>query len=166
MDHEEKFDDGFDSDGKCGPFFDCIHEEGTQLFNEDLNRLTEIQVEGMDYNGEDSCESESEPIVTATECDIGVDGVGDGAPIHVPIKEEQLVKMKAADLKRELKARNQPLSGNKSTLLQRLRETLANKIPVGPKPEVDKEKRTEKRTKQNSTLFLLEKHIGSCWIVR
>ena len=29
VDHEEKFDDGFDSDGKCGPFFDCIHEEGT-----------------------------------------------------------------------------------------------------------------------------------------
>ena len=37
VDNEEKFDDVFDSDGECGPFFYCIHEDGTQLFNEDLN---------------------------------------------------------------------------------------------------------------------------------
>ena len=32
---EEKFDDGYDTDGQAGPFFDCIQEEGEQDFDED-----------------------------------------------------------------------------------------------------------------------------------
>ena len=36
LDLSEDFENGYDSDGEIGPFFDCIQYEGEQIFDEEV----------------------------------------------------------------------------------------------------------------------------------
>ena len=114
--NESKFEDGYDSDGAAGPFFDCLEEEGDQIFDEeDLDLVDAMAAIIM----EDDKEKEGDVIDVVEE-----------VPKHVPIAENILVKLKVAELRLELKMRNCPVSGKKPELVCRLREALAKEIPV------------------------------------
>ena len=116
--NESKFEDGYDSDGAAGPFFDCLEEEGDQIYEEeDLDLLDAMNAMIM----EDDKEKEGDVVDVEEEEEV---------PKHVPIADNILVKLKVAELRLELRMRNCPVSGKKPELVCRLREALAKEIPV------------------------------------
>ena len=137
--YEERFDDGYDSDGMIGPFWECRDLEGEQDFEEDIidalredghesmevTMLDGFQVSAFDIN-EPPPES-NDAITTQEESKIEADTPPNR---HVPISDDVLKGLKVKDLKDELRRRQQPVSGNKSVLLRRLEHALENKLPV------------------------------------
>ena len=136
MKMEAKFDDGYDTDGEAGPFYDCHNDEGPQLYDEE--ELTTIDVDAV-MNDDEQGGVDDELVQLADGSDADADGEGDSediveatvVPEHIPIEESVLNGMKVLDLKEQLKLRGQPVGGIKSVLLSRLKKALDEKIPVG-----------------------------------
>jgi hypothetical protein len=95
---EDAFNDGYDSDGELGPFYNRTDKEGQQLFNEDDD-------DGVGFVAEKAIDDERD-----IDTDVGADT--DSAddvlvPVHVPIDLDTLNKMNTTELKNELKLRQQ-----------------------------------------------------------
>jgi hypothetical protein len=71
---EDAFDDGYDSDGEMGPFYNRIDKEGQQLFNEDDDNC-------VGFVTERAIDDERDVDTDAGNMDTAVDIV----PDHVPI---------------------------------------------------------------------------------
>ena len=114
--YEDKFDKGYDSDGRIAPFWECLEEEGKQDYDE--NDLAEVGIDELDDADIDAdvIEALSESPTTQAEEKI----VESELPInvHVPISDDVLKSLKVQDLKLELRMCGQPLTGNKPVLLR------------------------------------------------
>ena len=106
---KKKYDDGYNSDGEQGPFFNTINIEREQDFEED-----EVVKEVTDYSDmpNDSEDSTSDP------------------PRNEDIPPDAFRKLKVLDLKEELKKWKQLTVGFKKVLLERLELSLNNKVPL------------------------------------
>ena len=133
---EDKFERGYDSDDDIGPFVDAIEAEGEQDFEENsIPHMTEPTPPDLSNdNNEEAGNGE---------------GVGGQ---FIPIDEDTLKKLKVAELKEELKIRNQPVYGKKDVLLLRLRDALSAKKVVFTPAELEKVKaNNKKQTKSTMT---------------
>mmetsp|Transcript_11562 Transcript_11562/g.13430 ORF Transcript_11562/g.13430 Transcript_11562/m.13430 type:complete len:118 (-) Transcript_11562:891-1244(-) len=108
-----------------GPFGDAIELEGEQDFDEEEGEIATQIDEHVILSS-----SQSE----ASTANNNVEDVAtpDPAPpmIHVEIASDELNKMNANQLKSELRKHGQAAAGNKSTLQERLKTCLKDKIPV------------------------------------
>ena len=123
--YESRFDQGYDSDGNPGPWCDMVKEEGPQFFEEDFifdPNLTNL-------HGDDPS-----PSIVTNSTEPTEPSLPPSSPpppkTHVPIDEALMKGMKNPELKAELQARGEPVSGSKSVLLRRLFKALENRIPV------------------------------------
>ena len=109
--YEKRFKEGYDSDGGCGPFFDCIDKEGDQVFNEaDLPDLRH-----MIQDKKTETETETE---TVTDSEDEVDLIEPAIfPTHVPIEASALSNMKVTDIRAHLKMRNIVAKGKKVDII-------------------------------------------------
>ena len=142
---EGKFDDGYDSDGECGPFFDLEDVEGLQIFDEEvMMERTEDDTNNNNEEGtvdETNNQQEAERIVEAD--DRHVDVVDTVEPQHVPISDDTLAKFSREEIKEQLRIRRQKLGGNKQQMLDRLKKALEEKVAVvgaAPKSQPKKKK--------------------------
>ena len=128
---EDKFDDGYDSDGAIGPFWECLEEEGLQDYDEE--EMTEVasttEVLPDEQETENACTSEPDR-EEKEECMAEVLEPKPPPMVHLPIETDVLKGMKVPELKLELKKRGQPVGGNKSVLQRRLEVALSKKLPV------------------------------------
>jgi hypothetical protein len=115
---EGRFDNGYDSDGKAGPFYDVTSREGKQIFEEDDEF-------GIPFVPERAIGDVAAAGVVAAAVEEKEEEVG----IHVSIEEEDLKKMKASQLRDELRCRYESTSGTKSELLKRLEISLQEEKP-------------------------------------
>jgi hypothetical protein len=117
MRNQDRFEEGYDSDGMCGPFSTLLEEEGPQMFDEDAAPNHQpIPPEGLFT---DDTTGENTKLVVA------------GATGHVPIDVAALNKMTRTELLVELKKRGQMMKGKKvGELLDRLQKALDTKIAV------------------------------------
>jgi hypothetical protein len=119
--NDNKFENGYDSDGDDGPFYDVTLREGKQFFDEDDD-------DGNIFVPEraiDDIAAADDVVGGAEEEEKEEEEVG----IHVPIDEEDLEKMKGAQLKQELKLRYESTAGIKAELLKRLKKALQEEKP-------------------------------------
>ena len=101
-------ENGCDSDGEVGPFFDAVASEGSlELDEPTVPEVEDAVAEGTQQNNED------------TEA-----GAENNEGKDITIDEATLLSLKVADLKKELQMRGQSTTGKKSILLDRLRETV------------------------------------------
>ena len=121
---EDGFEDGYDSDGEIGPFYDAVEEEGEQVFDEPMWNET-----GGD-EGYVSCEES----VTDSTKEAPVEAINEDemlpTNIDLPVNIDSSVLMgfNVKTLKEELRIRQQSMSGNKAVLQYRLKHSLT--IPV------------------------------------
>ena len=125
---EDNFDFGYDSDGELGPFFDMEDVEGVQMFDEPVLGEEPPPETPEDNNENEVCEAEENNQPKGSNSG---DNVAPPAPTgHVPIEEDELLKLNRDQLKHQLRIRGQKLSGNKSEMLERLQKALEEKLPV------------------------------------
>ena len=120
---EDKFDDGYDSDGEL-PFVNMEAIEGPQDFDEEAVGETaenEENTNTMTELAKITDAADANPEGTTTQLEEGK---------HVEIAEDVIVKMKKNELTDELKKRGCPVHGNKGVLLERLRDALKDKKPI------------------------------------
>ena len=109
---------GYDSDGEL-PDFDCFEDERNKI---DEYNEPEIQ---------DTPSLHTTTVATATP-------TSTAGGEFVPITREALMKLKVDELRRELKKRGIPVSGNKNVLQVKLQKAMDDKVPV--LTETDKER--------------------------
>ena len=108
---KKKFDSGYDSEGKIGPFYDCWEDEGDQMFDED-----EVPQE-MDF------EEDVEAVATVAEeggddQNVATAQVVEATQVreYIHIENEAVMKFGVKELKEELKKRNLKVGGQKEEL--------------------------------------------------
>ena len=106
---EELFENGYDSDGLKGPFFDAIEEEGEQDFDEDS--------------------LDSKPHTAEIEEEEG--GNTSNTSDQVVLTKNIVMNMGVKMLKDELKKRQLKVGGNKKSLQERLLTALESNVPTG-----------------------------------
>jgi hypothetical protein len=138
---EDGFDDGYDSDGEMGPFNNRTDKEGQQLFNEDDD-------DGVGFVDERLIDDErdGDMVVGDTDTDVAVQGV------HVPIDCNTLNRMNVVELKIELKLREQPTSGAKFKLKERLVKALDKKLPKYTEESLAKKKEAATQAKKRNPI--------------
>ena len=119
--YEELEQEGYDSDGSLGPFYDAVEDE------EDLEYYEEEEVPSSDGTDADGERAQN----------VNVDGEGngetegDGAPvIDPPLALEAVPGLKVKELKEELGKRGLSKTGLKPVLVERLIKAINDKIPV------------------------------------
>ncbi len=117
--NDDLYENGYDSDGAIGPFFDGVQDEMDE----------EVMLEKED----EALPTSMGGLVEAT--------VPFLSPVllHIPIEEKVLSKMKVKEVRRELIMRGIVPKGKKSDQLQALRKALSDKLPCDPSlaPEED-----------------------------
>jgi hypothetical protein len=118
---EDAFDEGYDSDGKMGPFYNRTDKEGPQLFNEDDD-------DGVGFVAERAI---GDDVVEQSRSIDDTDAVDDEVhvQVHVPIDLNTLNKMNLVQLRNELRLRQESSSSAKFKLKERLIEALDKKLP-------------------------------------
>ena len=106
---EKRYDDGYNIDVEQFPLFDLINIEGEQYFDEDefLKEVTDCS--DIPTDSEDST---SKP------------------PRHEDIPPDSLSKLKVSYFKEELKKHGQSTVGLSKVLLERVKLSLKNKVPL------------------------------------
>lgn len=104
---EELFDDGYDSDGQVGPFFDAVaNEVDFDSYEEDAHEhvppVPVVQAEAMP--------PVPEPL----------DPSSSAASSYTPLTQSEIWQMKVKELREALSAQKQRQTGNKSELVERL----------------------------------------------
>ena len=103
------FEDGYDSDGVRGPFYDAIEEEGPLVVNEE-------EVGGEESNGESGNMVANSPDDRQTVAILAIDDV---------------TNLKVNELKDELRKRGLgSFKGKKAELQQKLKEAIENNVPL------------------------------------
>jgi hypothetical protein len=110
---EDAFDDGYDSDGERGPFYNRTDKEGPQLFNEDDD-------DGVSFIAERAIDDDKRNVGSGADTDGADTDVAVADEVHVPIDDDTTNKMKMMELKNELKLRQQSVYGAKYKLKERL----------------------------------------------
>jgi hypothetical protein len=130
--------EGYDSDGELGPFYNRTDKEGPQLFNEDDDN-------GVGFVAERAIDDER---------GVGADMDGtdtDGADeAHVPILLDEIDKMNMIELKNELKLQQQSLYGVKFKLKDQLIEALEKKVPKYTEESLAKKKAAASEAKKKN----------------
>jgi hypothetical protein len=90
---EDAFDEGYDSDGEMGPFYNRTDKEGPQLFNEDDD-------DGVGFVAERAIDDDERNVGVSADTDVADE-------VHVPIDDDTINKMNMMELKNELKLRQQ-----------------------------------------------------------
>eukprot|EP00547_Thalassionema_nitzschioides_P014673 CAMPEP_0194238244 /NCGR_PEP_ID=MMETSP0158-20130606/5025_1 /TAXON_ID=33649 /ORGANISM="Thalassionema nitzschioides, Strain L26-B" /LENGTH=863 /DNA_ID=CAMNT_0038972445 /DNA_START=101 /DNA_END=2689 /DNA_ORIENTATION=- len=123
---EYLFDQGYDSDGEHAPCFNIETVEGEQDFEENSVRT------GLEGDGLPSTITEDDSVLpTPTE----------EVTHHEDISDDLMATFTNNKLKEELKKRGCPVCGKKAALLERLKNALAQKVPVGaPTKKSNKDK--------------------------
>ena len=127
----EAFEEGYDSDGMRGPFYDGVMDENQLVSDEE-----EIAPEAME-------ETQVE-VVAADQGEAQVAAENEEAPVAVPVNEpvanalsiEDIQGMKVSELRDQLKARNLKRSGNKEELRSRLKAAVEANVPLVMAPEL------------------------------
>jgi hypothetical protein len=107
---EDAFNDGYDSGGETGPFYDRTDKEGQQLFNEDDD-------DGVGFVAERAIDDERG---IGAAGDMDDTDVGEEEVTHVPIDSDTLNIMNLNQLENELKLRQQPVYGARFKLKEQL----------------------------------------------
>ena len=149
---EDKFEDGFDSDGERGPFVGIDEIEGEQDFEEAPLQSKEDVIlppnEGknkQNNNTNDTIDQHTiKEVNNSTSSDTETE---EDEPKHVDIPEDVLLKLKKPELIQELKKRLCILSGNKGVLLERLKGALNNKREV----YTEKQRKAFQKDKNDNT---------------
>jgi hypothetical protein len=129
---EDAFDDGYDSDGEMGPFYNRTDKGGQQLFNED--------------------EDDGVGFVAERAIGVGADTDTNGADeVHVQIDDDTINKINMIKLRNELKLRQQSIYGVKFKLKDRLIKTLDKKLPKYTAESLAKKKATATEAKKKNT---------------
>jgi hypothetical protein len=106
---EDAFDEGYDSDGKMGPFYNRTDKEGQQLFNEDDD-------DGVGFVAERAIDDERETLAPPLIRTLLMTLMMRYMYVHVPIIDlDTLNKMNLNQLKNKLKLRQQLLSSAKNS---------------------------------------------------
>jgi hypothetical protein len=152
--NDKKFEDGYDSDGDDGPFYDVTSIEGKQFFEEDDD-------DGNIFVPEraiDDIVAVDDAIVDVAEKEEEEVGV------HVPIDEVYLKNMKGAQLKEELRLRYESTSGIKTALLKRLKKALLEEKPKYSIEYIENEKIKKKEAAATKKPSGLDKFSdGAYW---
>jgi hypothetical protein len=123
---DKEMEDGYDSDGECGPFYDAVADEGSQEVDEEaVEEIRELEVGAM--NGTEPLNGEN-VAGNATQIVAGIATQDNGRFVDIPT--DDLEKMKVKELKEELSKRGQSVKGKKEDLFARLKESLKNRHPV------------------------------------
>jgi hypothetical protein len=130
---EEAFDEGYDSDGRMGPFHNRTDKEGPQLFNKDDD-------DGVGVVAERRIDDERD-----VDTDVA-DDIDD--EVHVPILLDEINKINMIELKNELKLRQQSIYGAKFKLKERLIKALDKKLPKYSLEYLAKKKTTDTEAKK------------------
>jgi hypothetical protein len=129
-----RFDEGYDSDGQIGPFYDAIVAEGEQIPNEDS--LCEVVANATDTATMASSAPSNATPPTAQLLQLPID-------VFIHIEQEALNKMLKEDLMEELCIRNLSTKGKKPELKMRLEQGLKDRVHV--KHHRHKSKRKNKK---------------------
>ena len=112
--NEDKMNEGYDTDGEIGPFFDTVENEGEQLF-EELPAPGTRRV-GGDVGGEGTGGG-------------GVGGsAGGGSAATTTGAAAGIATKSVAWIRNELKLRNQSITGRKDVLVERLKAAIDKKV--------------------------------------
>jgi hypothetical protein len=106
-------ENGYDSDGQIGPFYDAVANEGPQEVDEPTIPQSGVAEGTGDENSGENTENSAS--------DVGK---------FIDISEEKIKKMVVKDIKEELKRRGQGVAGLKVELIARLKEALEKKLPI------------------------------------
>ena len=131
---EDGFENGYDSDGEMGPFNNRTDKEGPQLFNEDDD-------DGVGFVAEKLIDEDPDLAAPVDEVVLGV---------HVPILLDEMNKLSSVQLKLELKLREQPTSGAKFKLKERLIKALEKKLPKYTMESLAKKKEADIEAKKKN----------------
>jgi hypothetical protein len=139
---EDAFEQGYDSDGEMGPFYNRTDKEGQQIFNEDDD-------DGVGFVAERGIDDEGD-VVADADADADADDIEEEVYHHVPIDSDRLNKMNLVELKIELKLRQQLLSGAKFKLKERLIKALDKKVPKYTEESLAKKKAVAAEAKKKN----------------
>jgi hypothetical protein len=120
--YESRFEEGYDSDGSIGPFYDAVAEEGEQDYDDD-DEIPEGALEETAASAKDPPQNVSENVSDKTPAQSA------DATI-VNLTEAKIALLNREQLKVECRQRGQTVGGNKSQLQERLREALKNGVAV------------------------------------
>ena len=129
---EQDFENGYDSNGNIGPFYDCIDEEGKQDYDED-NDLLQVSLEPDLEEGSEEDEDAVASIMTEVMLE------------HIHITEDELIKYGVSMLKDELKKRGAAIYGTKEQFRVRLRHAIDRKVPIGGNDKAKNRKRASEK---------------------
>ena len=143
-DQEQRSDEGYDSDGMKGPFWNATRMEGNQLSDDeedddddDNNDLREVLLNAPPpplppppINATVSVPDNGGDLINNSVGKQVIDLINDSVGKHVPIDDEKLNTMKVKEIKDQLKHRDLPSSnGIRTVLLDRLKAALKEKKP-------------------------------------
>jgi hypothetical protein len=131
---EDALDDGYDSDGGMGPFYNRTDKEGPQLFNEeDDNGVGFVAGRAID-----------------DERGVGADMDAVDDEVYVPILLDEINKMNLIQLRNELRLRQESSSGAKFKLKEQLIEALDKKVPKYTEEALAKKKAAASEAKKKN----------------
>ena len=178
LSNEKKFEEGYDSDGDIGPFFDCIEYEGEQDFDEDDlfldSKNDEVQPTTGDGDGENHQHNNQQTESNTSSLPTTLDSTATTSknppeasmeslqiPVFVDIDFEELKSFNVEKLKVEIRKRGGKLTGNKGELQKRLKKMILDKVKVDPSKQPKKRNKTvgisksgggdERRSKKKKT---------------
>jgi hypothetical protein len=138
---ENAFDNGYDSDGEMGPFNNRTDKEGQQLFNEDDDDGVGFVAERLIGDTVDDAIEDTDTIEDDTD-----------TAVHIPIDSDTLNKLTLVQLRLELKLRQQPTSGVKFKLKDRLIKALDKKLPKYTEDYLVKKKAADTEAKKKNSI--------------
>ena len=160
--HEPGFENGYDSDGDIGPFWDAIEDEGEQeepLYEEEEATLVakEASIEVIDDNDKsEQVQITKLAATTTTEFTMTPMTItnNDTTPRHVAIGDDLIDKMLRPAISIELRKRSLSVKGLKEELQARLKQAMKDKVPVAignNSKLLPKKKKNKIATKVNAT---------------
>lgn len=129
---EKKIEEGYNSDGGIGPFFDCWEDEDEQMLDEDkIPKEMDDEVDATAVTTVAEEGGSDQDVVTA-------EVVEEEVLKYIHIVSEAVMAFGVKELKKELKKRNLKVGGKKEELRTRLLKALEDKVMVGPSEDSSK----------------------------
>jgi hypothetical protein len=119
--NENRWDEGYDSDGQIGPFFDAVAEEEDVDIAADDDNLPQSMLEEGGVGAVEAIE------------EAPADGDGNGIPVWL-LSEETIKSLNVDQLKKAIGARGLKPKGKKGDLQQMLRDCMTQGLPIVEAP--------------------------------